>query len=100
MTHPGPGSPARDLRMLPSPIAKGTTKLPPETTPGRIYPSANLRASGPRPAIVLVHSRYMGVRTNVPLVHSSDDEQIRRLRSEEHTSELQSRGQIVCRLLL
>lgn len=47
---------------------------------GGSYPSANLRVSGPRPGIVLVHSRQMGVRPNLPLVHSSDDEQIRRFR--------------------
>src|SRR5690625_7001064 len=33
-------------------------------------------------------------------VKQGDLEQIKKLRSEEHTSELQSRGHLVCRLLL
>src|SRR5437870_8100982 len=41
-----------------------------------------------------------------PAVHQEllhrrvDDDQVSRVRSEEHTSELQSRGHLVCRLLL
>src|SRR5690606_41188910 len=35
-----------------------------------------------------------------PLMHPQIDEIVRQLRSEEHTSELQSRENLVCRLLL
>src|SRR5690625_6786516 len=34
------------------------------------------------------------------LAHKASDEAVMVVRSEEHTSELQSRGQLVCRLLL
>src|SRR5690625_6643838 len=33
-------------------------------------------------------------------INTDSDAQIREMRSEEHTSELQSRGHLVCRLLL
>src|SRR5690606_27488730 len=40
------------------------------------------------------------IRANVELVMVWDEEQMKALRSEEHTSELQSREKIGCRLLL
>src|SRR5690625_1516892 len=46
------------------------------------------------PGLVLDFSRYMNQ------VLDSDIEYQTAVRSEEHTSELQSRGQLVCRLLL
>src|SRR6266702_5231267 len=58
-------------------------------------------AAAPQPAQdqthVLAH-RQLLARDAVVLAHLRPDE--KRARSEEHTSELQSRGQLVCRLLL
>src|SRR5690625_6660632 len=48
---------------------------------------------------VLINTGYSGVEIAVSARHSSGAPG-HNLRSEEHTSELQSRGQPVCRLLL
>src|SRR5690625_6309569 len=50
----------------------------------------------------MIVERIFGRRSEVPELEITDDdwEAIHKLRSEEHTSELQSRGHLVCRLLL
>src|SRR3712207_7012669 len=42
----------------------------------------------------------MAVRSGVPRPSVHDEESVKQARSEEHTSELQSRQYLVCRLLL
>src|SRR5690625_6339204 len=60
-------------------------------------PSANLAVGlMPPPTIAIEIVRSVGPS---PCARASPD-QSARTRSEEHTSELQSRGQLVCRLLL
>src|SRR5690625_6632732 len=48
----------------------------------------------------LIKSRLMPVLSSIVVTQPLSPEQQRQARSEEHTSELQSRGQLVCRLLL
>src|SRR5207253_8334960 len=53
-----------------------------------------------RTATKAVHAcRVIGARRITPSVRVQAREGARKNRSEEHTSELQSRGQLVCRLL-
>src|SRR5207253_4603985 len=53
------------------------------------------------PYTTLFRSRPRGPRPHTDLQHPPHREKCRRsTRSEEHTSELQSRGHLVCRLLL
>src|SRR5690625_5557520 len=63
-----------------------------------------LRAGGKRirPVFVLLAAQFGNYRDNIEQVKSIAValELIHMARSEEHTSELQSRGQLVCRLLL
>src|SRR5690625_5940657 len=70
--------------------------------------SSDLRRAGQRradragldgPGQVHAH-RCGGLGQAVPLEHRHPDPAEEMGRSEEHTSELQSRGQLVCRLLL
>src|SRR3712207_9337326 len=61
---------------------------------GRIYAARSLHASEPRP------SGPRGARGRLALVERAVLEPGRARRSEEHTSELQSRQYLVCRLLL
>src|SRR2546427_5047030 len=55
----------------------------------------NVSGAGHRAALAVVHFGIHGVRTNG---HAGGTPA--RLRSEEHTSELQSQSNLVCRLLL
>src|SRR5207253_11268170 len=68
--RPGVGSPPR----FPSPKAPAPTLHPPAPEPPKVKPVVPKRPPAPRPPAAP--------------------------RSEEHTSELQSRGHLVCRLLL
>src|SRR5439155_2241645 len=63
-------------------------RRPPRST---LFPYTTLFRS----SLALGDQRFVG-RSFV----STDDEDMMRTRSEEHTSELQSRGHLVCRLLL
>src|SRR5690625_6899179 len=58
-------------------------------------------ATGPPPVIALTTSpASTGLSTPMPAVRTERMRKTMSLRSEEHTSELQSRGHLVCRLLL
>src|SRR5690625_1471540 len=50
--------------------------------------------------LTIVKGLRRGGRSPEPAVHSDQNPIFRFYRSEEHTSELQSRGHLVCRLLL
>src|SRR5437660_6262008 len=52
------------------------------------------------PYTTLFRSDLEAAGATVVLTHERDYEMTLQARSEEHTSELQSRGQLVCRLLL
>src|SRR3712207_7410214 len=49
---------------------------------------------------MLSHLRHAGSGLQITLLHADTDEASFALRSEEHTSELQSHQYLVCRLLL
>src|SRR5690554_7615478 len=49
---------------------------------------------------VLSESKFSNLSQDIYFVHKDRKEEISFLRSEEHTSELQSRPHLVCRLLL
>src|SRR5437660_5727291 len=66
----------------------------PYTTLFRSRGRRQLGNSDPRPALRAEHHRCGGGQRSAP------DQRAGRGRSEEHTSELQSRGHLVCRLLL
>src|SRR5690625_893002 len=55
---------------------------------------------GPAPHVSLAHSKDAAIAVVTKHPCGVDLEGIGRERSEEHTSELQSRGHLVCRLLL
>src|SRR5690625_6913588 len=64
---------------------------------GLTYSSRKVRGEGNRPGTVRASSDHRSVSefsSGVPVIAR------RKRRSEEHTSELQSRGHLVCRLLL
>src|SRR5437870_9745730 len=63
------------------------------------YCAPNLLA-GARCAKSALISRRPALLSTFPLPEASGISKAGRLRSEEHTSELQSRGHLVCRLLL
>src|SRR5690606_40709629 len=95
---------------LPAP-AEGTAGYPPRggrgTLPGWRPPDRNaLRGAGPQPEghAVITRPGLRGVRSaGAPAPHLPDRPPRRSPpagRSEEHTSELQSRENLVCRLLL
>src|SRR5699024_11432128 len=65
----------------------------------KVYTS---RASGKeeQAAVATMKINSKGKKSMLFSTHPDIDERIRRLRSEEHTSELQSRFDLVCRLLL
>src|SRR3712207_7108795 len=71
------------------PISQGRRFYPPAAPPGRGSPSEHTPAAGG-------HRRRRATRPPPP----DRPHQVRRPRSEEHTSELQSRQYLVCRLLL
>src|SRR5258705_10146286 len=70
-------------------------RRPPRST---LFPYTTLFRSGEAPKYVL-GERFMGVAKNVLKIVAGADH-IGELRSEEHTSELQSLRHLVCRLLL
>src|SRR5439155_11558067 len=73
------------------------TRLAPYTT---VFPKPLMPVGGkPVLELVLRRLRRQGVQ-RATLAVSYLEELIRAFRSEEHTSELQSRGHLVCRLLL
>src|SRR3712207_7561879 len=85
-------------------------RRPPRST---LFPYTTLFRSFPRRALVLAfgrlareagaarRARALGIRhLQDPGLHPHSDERDPRARSEEHTSELQSRQYLVCRLLL
>src|SRR5436309_4253224 len=61
-----------------------------------IYAHAEVAAERLEP---MLH-RLLGQEERAVLLLSEEDVRLRRQRSEEHTSELQSREKLVCRLLL
>src|SRR6266702_2354692 len=64
-------------------------RRPPRST---LFPDTTLfRSQGPPPEVTIVHG---------PRIETLTATRPQALRSEEHTSELQSRGHLVCRLLL
>src|SRR3712207_8754884 len=74
-------------------------RRPPKST---LFPYTTLFRSDERPAHVAVFYETLRIR-NAARLRVSDrrhDPGVRHRRSEEHTSELQSRQYIVCRLLL
>src|SRR2546422_4671924 len=75
-----------------TPTALVTPRRPPPTSGRLIRPAS--RASGSKP-----NSRWMFSSTSSPL-ETASAVPTNQLRSEEHTSELQSRLHLVCRLLL
>src|SRR5690625_7063229 len=74
-----PGS-ASGLRVTPCMTAPETLRAAPTMTASRVRGMRLATAAGPKPSV--------------------EPPNAERMRSEEHTSELQSRGHLVCRLLL
>src|SRR5439155_4630633 len=101
-TAPRSGStPTPDGRTGPSPVGHCRPRSAPEPEPIQTFAEPTHYASHSRAARVdPVHSIRDRGRTS-PGADPGDHRGYRhRWRSEEHTSELQSRGQLVCRLLL
>src|SRR2546421_2841077 len=69
-------------------------RRPPRST---LFPYTTLFRSGGAVAQTFLYPPDIGVRTNLRTGEYARD---RQARSEEHTSELQSRSDLVCRLLL
>src|SRR5690625_338082 len=71
-------------------------------TPGRLFPREGVAELEHFARVIEVNllGTINAVRLVAPLMGSNDLEDGDRGRSEEHTSELQSRGHLVCRLLL
>src|SRR5437660_7350655 len=78
-------------------------RRPPRST---LFPYTTLFRSSLDPACFLAFRRSGAARGSGPVLRLTNSliehpiSWIRELRSEEHTSELQSRGHLVCRLLL
>src|SRR3712207_8486280 len=87
-------------------------RRPPRST---LFPYTTLFRSAPKtvllrkvlePEVLLVAERQVHVLQSRPrsaleqVIHRREEQQLPRPRSEEHTSELQSRQYLVCRLLL
>src|SRR2546427_4945507 len=68
-------------------------RRPPRST---LFPYTTLFRSNPQ----FARSANYAVRVEVLLLNWKSDNEKSRLRSEEHTSELQSQSNLVCRLLL
>src|SRR5690625_6408286 len=85
-------------------VLQGTTiDLPPTTTRPQIDPG-HTRLTTPY-TMILFDCHLRPPEAAAAALHADDRDQHRRAassasRSEEHTSELQSRGHLVCRLLL
>src|SRR5436309_15376330 len=72
-------------------------RRPPRST---LFPYTTLFRSPPAPMFQEIRNRRQHVGNAVPDVLAAVAGEINRKRSEEHTSELQSRENLVCRLLL
>src|SRR3712207_2128588 len=57
-------------------------------------------ATGTRPSVVATKGGYRAGEGRPEVLREQIDMSLRRLRSEEHTSELQSRQYFVCRIVL
>src|SRR5207253_9849546 len=81
-----------------------SSTLFPYTTLFRSIPPNNLRADAPQHVfhskIYYDPAQKRSQAAAVALKTLMEPAEVQRLRSEEHTSELQSRGHLVCRLLL
>src|SRR5437773_7078673 len=83
-----------------SPWAPAKSPSPPVTvhmTAPRVQPAIGLDATVPRP---MVTNETAPARPYVMVPSSTNEPSSKRSRSEEHTSELQSHHDLVCRLLL
>src|SRR5207253_11228832 len=67
--------------------------------PGRAVCACVIKAAGQLNQHIETHQKAKGVQSALVVDQRFEDNQ-RASRSEEHTSELQSRGHLVCRLLL
>src|SRR5690625_6897712 len=87
---------------------RGASQLAPENTMAAFQLAYELGAEGIETDIhltkdlipVLIHDEHVKRTTDgIGAVKDYTFQQLHQLRSEEHTSELQSRGDLVCRLL-
>src|SRR5690625_6577011 len=68
-----------------------------------LLPYIKVLVARPSPGVTAIDLRIVGIssgRKDGPCFSSVSGDPVGVLRSEEHTSELQSRGHLVCRLLL
>src|SRR5690625_2733161 len=84
-----------DLRVVDTPLAEA----------GIVGTAVGLAVRGYRPVVEIqfdgfVFPAYSQITTQLAKMHYRTQGRVRMPRSEEHTSELQSRGHLVCRLLL
>src|SRR5690625_2288098 len=70
------------------------------TGSGKTFTIANVIAKVNKPTLVITHNKTLTAQLYGEFREFFPDNAIEYFRSEEHTSELQSRGQLVCRLLL
>src|SRR5207253_4008069 len=94
-----------DTLVCPEDQTKTKTTLPGTTLLNARYRLARRLGRGAMGQVYLARdenllTRRVAVKTIRPDVLSDEDLQEGEARSEEHTSELQSRGHLVCRLLL
>src|SRR5439155_7863577 len=90
-----------------SPVARALTALPPGTVHGGIKITEQGEIVSQNFGLLSIAERRLELMLSGVLVHRFEDwrdalepGEEARFRSEEHTSELQSRGHLVCRLLL
>src|SRR5690625_5869783 len=89
---------APSRRTTPMPI---TVKALQKTGPDQPFRVATIERRDPRPDDVVIDIRAAGIcHSDIHTIRNEWGEAHFPLRSEEHTSELQSRGHLVCRLLL
>src|SRR5947209_10941483 len=72
-------------------------RRPPRST---LFPYTTLFRSSDRIAVPTVRQSIQSITLGIALVKAYGDDKVGEKRSEEHTSELQSRQYLVCRLLL